>query len=134
MMNKKLRRISFVVIAVLTLWYITMQFTATAQVPTETACHYTFFNLQGSSGADIAVSSSAVLVLTGNAYICQALIYNNSSNTMRCGGSDVTATTNGQVVPGNSSLSLAYEAMKDWYCIRTGGSDAAANVTERRSQ
>lgn len=107
---------------------------AQAQPSTLSACHYTTYNLQGSSGADITVSTAAVLVLAGYAYNCQAIIFNNSANSMRCGGSNVTASANGQVVPGNASLSLDYEAQQNWYCIRTDGGDAVANVTERRTQ
>ncbi len=89
-------------------------------------------NTQGVAKADITVSSTAVTVLGANGSCCQALLYNNSANAMRCASSvdgDPTATT-GTVVAGTTALLLGPECRLAVKCIRSGGSDAIANVTE----
>ena len=89
-------------------------------------------NTQGVAKADITVSATAVTVLGANGSCCQALIYNNSANAMRCASSldgDPTATT-GTVVAGTTALLLGAECRLAVKCIRSGGSDAVANVTE----
>ncbi len=89
-------------------------------------------NTQGVAKADITVSTVAVTVLGANGSCCQALIYNNSANGMRCMSSrdgDPTSTT-GTVVPATTGLLLGPECRLAVKCIRTGGADAIANVTE----
>jgi len=105
-----------------------------AQQPTQAACMYTTFNSQGTSGADVTVSNTAIIVIAAYAYNCDAVIKNTSANDMRCGGSDVTSSAKGVVVKALETLVLADESRRPWYCIRTGSSDATANTAEVRTQ
>jgi hypothetical protein len=95
-------------------------------------CTKTKTNVQGSSGADVTVSSTAVTVAAANTSRCSLLIYNNSANDMRCAPqSDRTPTSSaGQIIASKQWFKMDKEGQDLWACIRTGSSDAAATVTE----
>lgn len=101
------------------------------------SCKTRSFNVQGTSGADVSVSTSAVLVMADNPYRCSALIYNSGSYAMRCGSASVTASTYGYLIVSGASLVLDASngsSQKALYCIRTGSNDTAANVMEVSTQ
>lgn len=97
------------------------------------ACSTTRTNRKGTNNAAITVSSTAVIVADANTARCSLLIDNvSSANNMRCmSASDgVPTTTAGKLIEAGEALALGDEGKEIWRCIRTGGSDATAEVTE----
>lgn len=97
-------------------------------------CKYPKINLQGSSNADVAVSSTAVVVMAANAFRCAAEICNTGTTNMRCTATGLTPTsTVGKLVQAGQCIALDYEGMPAWSCIRVT-TDTTANVWERTTQ
>lgn len=95
------------------------------------SCNTVRTNHKGTAGAGITVSSTAVVVAEANASRCSLFIDNVSSNDMRCRSArdgDPT-TTAGKLIASGESWG-ADAAKEQWKCIRTGGSDATAEVQE----
>ena len=97
-------------------------------------CRKTLSNVVN-TGQCITVSTTAVDVLTANSSRCSALILNNSVNGMNCrdlADGAPTATAGTPVLAGGGTLALGLESQGRWQCIRSGGADAIACVTEGR--
>lgn len=95
-------------------------------------CHKAVLNRQGSSGADITVSTSAVTVLAANTERCRAIIFNNAAaaNTMRCHTTLTPTNTVGYLIPGGASLEIFLGAKQQWQCIRAAAADATVSTLE----
>lgn len=102
---------------------------ASAQVP---LCVRALVNDRGTAGADVSVSTTAVVVARQNTSRCSLVISNTTANAMRCRPtpSGDPTTTAGVLLGANESLSMGTEGQQEWKCIRSEGSDAAANVIE----
>jgi len=106
---------------------------AWSDVQAQPSCRRVLSNRKGVAKADIVVSTTAVTVADANTARCSLLIYNSSTFDMRC--SDLTndgapTATTGVVVPAGQGRGFELEGQGQWQCIRTGTSDAAANVAE----
>lgn len=105
-----------------------------APMPTAAAvCKTVTVNDKGTGNAAITIDATAggVTVLDAKTVRCGAVIYNSSTNDMRCAPSTVTVTsTVGFLVAAGDALVLGAEAQQAWRCIRTGGSNATADVAE----
>jgi hypothetical protein len=99
----------------------------------EAACRKSKINRKGSpAGTAITVSSTAVVVADANTSRCSLLIRNTSSNGMVCrsAGEGLPTTTLGISIATGGVLSIGEEGQEIWRCIRSGASDATAEVVE----
>ena len=96
------------------------------------SCFIATINAKGVSGADVAVSSAAVLVIDASASACSAAIKNTGTGNMRCAAGSLTPTaTVGIEVKAGETLVMAYEARDSWQCIRVT-TDTTANTEVTR--
>ena len=97
------------------------------------SCKQSLVNVQGTAGADITVSSTAVVVQGNNPTRCTAILKNNhASNSMRCMASTQgtpTSTAGVLLASGEQMKLTGASAGNAWRCIRVT-SDAAAQVFE----
>ena len=101
--------------------------------PVSSSCKKVAVNLQGSANADVTVDNTAtgVLVMAASTSRCGAIIRNSGAAAMRCAPPTITVTaTVGTEVLAADVLTLGLEAQEAWRCIRSTGTNAAANVTE----
>jgi hypothetical protein len=86
----------------------------------------------GLARKDIVVSNTAVQVLPANTARCSMMLYNTSTNDMRCSdGLDARATDEGGIsIPTGQGRGFEMEGQQAWWCIRTGANDATVNTIE----
>lgn len=103
-----------------------------ASAATAQTCRGEKTNRLGVSGADIAVSSTAVTIANVSSDRCALMIQNTGADEMRC--RDLTndgapTTTAGIRIIAGATVRIIDSAAGQWQCIRVTG-DTTANVSE----
>lgn len=99
----------------------------------QTRCRRVMANQMSPTKEDLTISTTPVVIAFENTARCSLLIYNNSTNPMRCrdtSSDGAVSATAGIIVPGGQGRTFETEAQGRWACIRSGAADALANIGE----